>query len=907
MNQNIALAHAVSPGAVTDSLGVDPSRGLSQHEVLRRRAEYGENRLTEPAPMPGWRRLLRPFASPLVQLLLLAAAVAFALGEARDAVVVLVVVVLNAVLGAVQEGRADRALRSLRRLSTPRARVRRDGHELDLAAFELVPGDLIVLQSGDAVPADARLLSAVALETAEAALTGESTAVAKRIEAVAEDAPVADRHSMVYAGTHLTAGRALAVVVATGGATELGRIAALARTARPPKTPLEDRIDRFGRAVLLAAPVVFAVIVSIGRAREISWFDLVWVGVSQIVGMVPEGLPVAMTVALAVGVQRMAARRAIIRRLAAVETLGSITTICTDKTGTLTRNEMTATALWLPDGRFVEVCAAGLHARGTTGAAGEPIDGRDAALRDLLEAAVLCNDAAVVAEPARFDEAGHAFESPGSEPGAPRWRALGDPTEAALVVLARKAGLDVDALRSANPRHAERPFDSATKLMATWHAANGRWFVALKGAPEVVVPLCVPAASSPGRIDAAVATLTARALRVLAVARVEVDERESAHSFDALAGRARLLGFVGQIDPPRPGAADAVARCRAAGIRSVMLTGDHPATALAIARDLGIAGPGDRAIDGRTLAGLDEPGLAECLADVSVFARVSPEQKLRLVTATQRCGDVVAVTGDGVNDAPALMRADVGVAMGASGTEVARQAADVVLTDDDFATLVRAVEEGRVVHRNVQRALVLLLSTAVAEVSVLIGALAFALAPPFAAVQILWNNLVTEGVVTVNLVFEPAEGDEMRARPLPRSAPLLSPESLRNIGWLAFATALITLGWYAARLAQGVAADVVRTETFTLLAVCEWMNALGRRSRLRSIVRTSWRSNPWLITGIAGGLLLQIVVVQWPAAGAALHTVPLSFGQWVAIVLAGSGVALVDELRKWRARRSEQS
>jgi Ca2+-transporting ATPase len=532
------------------------------------------------------------------------------------------------------------------------------------------------------------------------------------------------------------------------------------------------------------------------------------IGISQVVGLIPEGLPVAMTVALAIGVQRMAKRRAIVRRLSAVETLGSTTVICSDKTGTLTRNEMTVTSLWMQRTGEVEVTGAGYAPEGSIACAPAPD------LCALLEAAALCNDARVV---------------------PPDWRVIGDPTEAALVTLARKGGVDPDELRAAHPRCAELPFDSATKMMATQTGST----VMLKGATEAILPLCThmrdgdhDVALDVQVVHAAVEAMTSRALRVLAIAEIPNSNIEP-----SLERRAALLGLVGQIDPPRVEAAGAVATCFAAGIRPVMVTGDHKLTGLAVARTLGIARDDDRAVDGVELDGMTDATLAAELPRISVFARVHPAQKLRIVEAYQKRGEVVAMTGDGVNDAPALMRADVGVAMGITGTDVAKEAAKIVITDDNFESIVAAVHEGRVVYRNIKKAVLLLMSTSFAEVLVLLLAVMFGYPPPFAAVQILWNNLVTEGVITVNLIMQPPEGDEMRQPPISPREPMITRAMWQRIALLTPTIVVVTLGWFSIRLASGVPFAIVRTETFTLLAVCEWFNVLNCLSDHRSALR----------------------------------------------------------------------
>ena len=875
--------HALAPDEALDALGATRS-GLTAAAAAARLAEVGPNAQPEPPRPSRWARLGRQLANPLNYLLLGAAAIAIVLGELSDAVVIAVVVVLNATIGAVQEGRAEHALEAPRRVAAQRARVIRDGQEQTIDARALVPGDVLALAAGDAVVADARLLDDAALQVAEAALTGESVPVLKDRRAVAADTPLAERSSLVHAGTHVTAGRARAVVIATGPRTELGAIASLTATTRPPPTPLTRRIEQLGRQVTIAAAAVLVLIVLLGLARSIAPAQLAMIAISQVVGMIPEGLPIAMTIGLAVGVQRMARRGAIVRRLGAVETLGSTTMICSDKTGTLTRNEMTVVELHVPGRGVIRVTGTGYQPVGGFEEGEGAVDpSTDPALRRLLEACALCSDATVTSVDGR-------------------WRPVGDPTEVALVTAALKGGLVPDAIRADAPREAELPFDASTRMMATQHPGR---VVIVKGAPEVVLALCA-SADDRAAAQAAAERMAAGALRVLAVAVVEDATLDD--GLAQLRDRAVLLGLVGQLDPPRDEVVDAIARCHAAGIQVAMLTGDHRATALAIALRLGLVPDGDaaRVIDGRELDALDDAALDRALAQVRVFSRVHPAQKLRVVEACQRRGEVVAVTGDGVNDAPALVRADVGIAMGAGGTDVAKEAAKIVLTDDNFATIAAAVEEGRVVHRNLKKAVLLLGTTSLAEVLILVVALLVGLPAPFLAVQILWNNLVTEGLITVNLVMEPAEGDEMRDPPIPVSQPLLTRALLVRIAFLTPLIVAVVLGWFAWRTHAGVPVDVVRSEAFTLLVVCEWWNVLNCRSQLRSALDRSVLRNRWLLGGLVIGNLLQVAVIFAPPLQRVFHTAPFEVPIVLAIGAVGSVVLWAEELRKWRARRRQR-
>ncbi|MBA4343335.1 MAG: haloacid dehalogenase [Methylibium sp.] len=885
--------HALSAEAALRQTGSDAAQGLDAADIAAARSSQGWNTLPEAPPRPLWRTVAQQFKSPLIYILFVAAGLAVALGHQGDALVILAVVLVNAAVGSFQEGRAERSMAALRRLSALRVRVLREGGEQLVEARELVPGDILLLAAGDAVGADARLVEAAQLQVAEAALTGESVPVSKSVQAVPESATLADRHCMVYSGTHITAGRARAVVCAIGAHTQVGRIAGLTEGAQEPKTPLERRIERFGRALVVAALGLFVLVLLLGLWRELPLSAVLMVAISQMVSMVPEGLPVAMTIALAVGMQRMAGRGAIIRRLSAVETLGSTTVICTDKTGTLTRNEMTGVALWLPDSSTFTVSGIGYAPSGSfTDASAARIDATaHPLLQQLLQAALLCNDAELL--PPEDDERGS-------------WTVLGDPTEGALLVLAAKAGLEIAAQRQAAPREAELPFDSDTKLMATRHRLDGApRRVMIKGAPEAVLRLCV--GSAPELLLQAreqAEHLAGRALRVLAFATVDDAALDAEAGFDALVGHTRLLGLVGQIDPPREEVRPAVADCRAAGIRPVMVTGDHKATGLAIARELGIARDGDEAVDGVELERMGESELHERLPRIAVFARVQPAQKLRIVEALQARGEVVAMTGDGVNDAPALARADVGVAMGITGTEVAKSAAKIVITDDNFATIVGAVLEGRVVYANLKKVILYLFATSMAALLVLLLALMLGLPLPLAAVQILWINIVTEGTVTVNLVMDPPSGDEMRQRPVARDDRLLGASLLKRVALMTPMIAGISFGWFAWRIAQGADVALVQTETFTLLAMCAWFNVLNCQSATRSALRLGLLKNPWLLGGLSLSVVLQGLVVYAPPMNALFHTVPLEPAALLPLAAAASLVLWAEELRKLWVRHS---
>jgi Ca2+-transporting ATPase len=894
--------HTLDIAEAAAALSVDPSRGLDEDDIERRRKLVGSNTLPETSRRSSLRAFLEQFQSPLIYILFIAAIFAFALGRYGDSIVILVVVFINAMLGWFQERRAERSMEALRQLSLLRTTVVREGQEKDIEASELVPGDIILLAAGDGVGADARLLEVTVLEAAEAALTGESMPVVKQAHTLPSETLLADRVNMVYSGTHITSGRCRALVVSTSQQTEVGKIAQMTESAETPKTPLELSIAQFGRYLVAGAIALFVAVMTFGLLRGIGTVEIFMVAISQMVSMVPEGLPVAMTIALSVGMQRMAGQGAIVRRLAAVETLGSTSVICSDKTGTLTRNEMTVTNIWLPGGRQIDVSGAGYAPTGSlTQGEVELAAETDDGLRPLIRAGALCNNAHII-PPNQEDH---------------RWRSLGDPTEAALLTLASKACVDSPQTLRAWMRLAELPFDPDAGMMATAHVdPEGNHHVIIKGAPESIIDRCslanfdgqfvaLDAAGCEAAISAA-EELAGRALRVLAMAEIRGGSLDPAAGFEGMEGEAVLLGLVGMMDPPREEVRSSIIKCQQAGMRTVMVTGDHKSTGLAIARMLGIARSGDRAVDGRELELMPEQNLRSDIDTVAVFARVHPAQKLRIVEALQSRGEVVAMTGDGVNDAPALSRADVGVAMGTTGTEVAKSASDIVITDDNFRTIVRAVKEGRLVHRNLGKVILYLFATSMAEITVLLAALLLGYPLPLAAVQILWINIVTEGTVTVNLIMEPLEGDEMRLKPVSINQPLLNRRVLRRVILMTPVMAASTFGYFAWSISQGLPYAQVQTETFTVLAACQWFNVLNCRSETRSALSFGLFRNPWMLGGLALSILLQLLVIYWPSMNTLFHTVPISGTNFLVIAAVASLVLWAEEVRKLFARHRQR-
>ncbi len=910
---------------VVADLGGDPERGLTAAEARARLARHGRNALPVAPPVPAWRRLLGQFTDVLTILLLVAAAVSFAAWAIEggapvpyEALTILAIVALNGVLGYVQERRAEQALAALEAMSAPAARVLRDGEACTIPAAELVPGDLLLLEEGDTVPADARVLESIALRAAESALTGESAPVSKDTAPLDGEKGIADRRNVLFGGTAIASGRGRAIVTATGPATELGRIAGSLRAAEEVATPLQKELDRVGRllglAVIAIAIAIGATILLVEAPRALAdLVDVLLLAVSLAVAAVPEGLTAITTVVLSLGTQRMARRNVIVRRLSSVETLGSTTTICSDKTGTLTRNEMTVQAVVTASGR-VDLTGIGWDPAGEARADGAPVS--DPALLEEVKAALaageLANNAALVRREGR-------------------WTIQGDPTEGALVVAARKVGHAAGALRARFPRIGEVPFSSERKLMSTVHEdaqdAGARVMFA-KGAPDVLLARCTAERAggetrplTPARraaIAAAIDALGASALRTLGVACRAV-RREAMPGAPGEQDEQALvfLGVVGMIDPPRPEARASVARARAAGVRPILITGDHPLTAGAIAAELGIAERGAAVVVGTDLEAMDDERLRETVREVSVYARVAPEHKLRIIRALHADGEIAAMTGDGVNDAPALKAADIGVAMGITGTDVAKGAADMVLADDDFASIVAAVEEGRSIFANIQRFLRYLLSSNIGEVLVMFlgvvlsGAIGLvpeegsAVVVPLLATQILWINLLTDAGPALALGVEPADPEVMRRPPRdPRSA-VVTPRmwiDIAVVGAIMAAGTLAVMDWALPGglvTGPGVGRGLPRARTlaFTTLVLYQLFNALNARSEDRSAFHRPF-ANRWLGRALLLSLGLQIAVVHAPSLQRAFGTVPLSWADWLLCAAVGSSVLWAAELRK---------
>ena len=838
--------HAQEKEEVLRALATDETQGLTTAQAEEVRARTGENRLREKKKKGWFLRFLDQFKDVMILILIAAAAVSFVIacteGDTSgffEPALILAIVVVNALMGVMQESRAERALDALKSLSAPHARVIRDGVEQVIDAAALVPGDIIRLEAGDFIPADARLLRSAGLKCEESALTGESVPAEKDAAAVVPaDAPLGDRTNMIFSGCSVTYGTALAVVTAIGMDTEMGKIANLLDNEENTQTPLQLKLAQLGKYLGIMALAACGIIFVIGLLNSIPPLDIFMTSVSLAVSAIPEGLPAIVTIVLSIGVQRMVKQNAIIRRLPAVETLGSASVICSDKTGTLTQNRMTLVEAYLDEGHVTE-----------------PI-GREngEGIRNLLRLATLCCDGTV-----RFGENGEEQH-------------IGDPTETAIVLAAHKNGMEKDDLNAHCPRVFELPFDSDRKLMTTVNEIDGRLTVIVKGAFDMMVPRCTAGDLTAARAECD--RMSEKALRVLAVAYKTIDRLPDDPTSAALENGLTFLGLVGMIDPPRPEAKEAVAVCRRAGIKPVMITGDHVVTASAIAREIGIMQDGDRAITGAELDAMSDSELDAAVTGIAVYARVSPENKIRIVKAWQRQGQVVSMTGDGVNDAPALKAADIGCAMGITGTDVAKGAADMTLTDDNFATIVHAVREGRGIYANIKKVVGFLLGTNIGEVITVFVAMLLWHRSPLLSMQLLWINLVTDGLPAVALGMERVEADVMEKKPKPKSEGIFA----NGFGWqvalqgVMFGTlALVAyfLGWRLTGAEEGG-----RTLCFMVLALSQIVQAYNMRSA-HSLFRIGPFSNRTLNLAALASLVLVSLVLFTPGLSALFGVVAL--------------------------------
>lgn len=902
--------HARESAHVLETLEVDWTVGLTAGDAQERLSAHGPNALPATGRRSAFERFLLQFHNVLIYVLLVAGVITGVLGHYIDSGVIFGVVVINAVIGFMQEGKAERALDAIRDMLSLRAQVIRDGHRRDIDAEDLVPGDIVFIASGDKVPADLRLIEVRSLRIEEAALTGESVPVEKSAEAVEAAVPLGDRSSMAYSGTLVAYGQAVGVVVATGAKTEIGRISEMLGGVEQLSTPLLLQLAAFGRWLTWAILVVAGFVFAFGTLlREYSASEMFLAAVGLAVAAIPEGLPAIMTITLAIGVQRMARRNAIIRRLPSVEALGSVTVICSDKTGTLTRNEMTVQRVVCADDSFA-VSGAGYAPHGEferlSGEGGvvalealfEPgVRTRDSVLIDAARAALLCNDATV------REEAGD-------------WLLNGDPTEGALITLALKAGLERGFEREQLPRTDVIPFESEHRFMATLHhdhSGSGRIY--LKGAPERVLDLCVRQRAASGDVPlerdfwhARMEEVAADGMRLLAVA-VREGEGEAVPRELSFAGIEQggftLLALLGLSDPPREEAIAAIERCHAAGIRVKMITGDHAATARAIGAQLGLGGGLD-ALTGAEIEKLDDAALQRIVGDTEIFARASPEHKLRLVTALQARGEVVAMTGDGVNDAPALKRAEVGVAMGNKGTEAAKEAAEVVLADDNFASIAAAVEEGRTVYDNLRKAIAFILPTNLGQGGIVLFAVLFGITMPITPAQILWVNMITAVTLALALAFEPPERDIMQRPPRSPAEPLLSGFVLWRIVFVGLLLVAGGMGFFLWEVARGQSLELARTAAVNAVLIGEVFYLLNMRSFRASVLnREGLTGNRYVLVAIGLLLLAQALFTYTPFMQALFGTAALDAATWLRIFGFGVLVLLIVEAEKALLRRRE--
>ena len=934
--------HTLSAAAAAAELGVDPAQGLSSAEVERRLSAVGPNALRA-APRPGFLQMLIAQFRDFIVLLLIGAAiiaaiVGFVEGEGFvDSIAIVAIVILNAIMGIVQERRAENALSALKAMSAPDAAVIRDGHHTTVSAEILVPGDVVLLETGNFVPADLRLVETVNLRVDEAPLTGESIAVSKdAAEEHDADTGLGDRSNMAFRGTVVTYGRGTGLVTATGMRTRIGEIADLIQTYDREPTPLQQRLDELGKLLGSITLVICALVFLTGILVHTrigllvsdpgdyftefrgELLELFMISVSLAIAAVPEGLPAVVTIALAIGMQRMVKRNALIRRLPAVETLGSVSTICSDKTGTLTQNEMLVVQAEL-EGRSIDVGGEGYSPKGTLRIGADVIDpATDADLQLLAAGATLASDATIEQ----------------ADDGS--WRAVGDPTEGALVAFAARAGHRHDELMRQAPRVAEIPFESERKRMTTVHRVpdagilpidgltDGGLIAFTKGAPDVVLDLCdrvlLQGRIEPlpddlrRRIAVANETMASRALRVIGVACRFADEAEIEHPTAEVFERELIfIGLLGMIDPPRPEVADAIETARRAGVRTVMITGDYPMTALAIAREIGIADEGDAAITGADLQAMDDAALLAAVADTSIFARVSPEHKVRIVEALKARGAIVAMTGDGVNDAPALKRAHIGIAMGITGTDVSRETADMVLTDDNYASIVAAVEEGRTIFTNIRKFVFYLLSCNIGEILIIFvgmllgaaGVFGLPTSPALLPIHLLWLNLVSDGLPALALGLEEAEPDVMSNPPRDPEESVLSRELWPLIGVQAVFDAVAVLAAFAWAYDGPETLRYAQTVAFTTLVTAELLRAYTSRSHMRSIFRMGIFSNPWMVAATLSSFLLQLAVLYVPVLQPLFRTLPLDVVRdWLPILGFALLPATAAEVAKWVRRRA---
>ncbi len=891
--------HKKDIALVAEELGTSVSTGLSEEEALRRLSQYGPNRIREVKKEGKLQKFLKQFTEFIILVLIGAAIIAGLLGEWIDSLAILAIVLLNGIIGYIQEEKAEKVLESLKKLAAPMAKVIRDGELRHIKAEELVPGDLIVIEAGDMIPADARLVEAEFLQVDEAPLTGESHAVTKDTATLRDHVPLADRLNMLFSGTTAVYGKAKAIVVATGMHTEIGKIATMLEEVKPEPTPLQKRLAEFGRLLVYIAGAVCALIFFIGVMRGDPVLEMFLVAISLAVAAIPEGLPAVVTIVLALGVQRMVKRHALIRKLPSVETLGSATIVASDKTGTLTQNQMTVKKLYLPDGRVVDVSGAGYEPVGSFFVDGKEIEpSSDDSLKLLFEAAVLCNTAVLKK----------------TEDG---WKVIGDPTEGALITMAYKAGLKKEELEDGFSFVAEIPFDAERKRMTRVYKnkKDGLWYAFTKGAVEVILSRCTHVyidgkvkeldEATKKKILEANQNFAHQALRVLAIAVRTSENPLDVHRADSVETELTFLGLTGMIDPPREEVFLAVEKAKRAGMIPIMITGDHKETAVAIAKEIGIFDQGDMALTGQELDGMNEEEFKRLLPKIKVYARVNPEHKLKIVRAWKERGDIIAMTGDGVNDAPALKEADIGIAMGITGTDVTKSVADMVLTDDNFASIVAAVEEGRGIFDNIRKVVHFLLSCNIGEILVLLVASIVGMPLPLLPVQILWTNLVTDGLPALGLAMEKVDPTVMERKPRPKDEGIVTTRLLMVMTLQGAFMAVCTLAVYWVDLyILGASVEEARTIAFATLVFSQKFHVFNCRSEWQSIFELGPFTNRMLNLAVVLILVTQVLITHIPQLQPIFKVTPLSPAKWLLVLIASVQPLIWMEIIKFMYKKS---
>lgn len=883
--------YKMSKEDLISSLETDPHLGLTDDEVKRRLEKYGSNELKEEAGKSFLSKLLAQFSDFLILILIAAALISFFVGEANDAIVILAIVILNAFLGLYQEGRAEKALEALKKMASPTAKVIRNGHLIEVPARTLVPGDIVSLDAGDIIPADLRLIESSNLKIEEASLTGESVPVEKDSHIVfQEDVSLGDRKNMAYMSTSITYGRGKGLVVETGHNTEIGKIATMIQTYEDEATPLQKQLNRLGKFLGITTIVICIVVFLIGLLQGRELLEMFMVSISLAVAAIPEGLPAIVTIVLALGMNRMVKRNAIVKKLLAVETLGSTTVICSDKTGTLTQNEMTVVKLYT-DGKIIDVTGTGYDTVGEFKINGTTIEDISF-LNSLLSIAVLANDADLD----KTDEG---------------YKVIGDPTEGALVTLAAKGNIHKSIANEKYPRIEEIPFDSARKMMTTFHEnyLPNKIVSFTKGAPDIVINRCSKIKIADEILDftdemkkevlEVNSNFSRDALRVLALAYKEYDELPKEISPDNNEIDMTFVGLVGMIDPARPEAKEAIRKCKEAGIKTIMITGDYKDTAFAIAKELGMAESIDEAMMGDELNKISDEELREVVKKVKVFARVSPEHKVRIVTALKENGEIAAMTGDGVNDALALKKADIGVSMGITGTDVAKNTAEMILTDDNFASIVAAVEEGRIIYSNIKKFVAFLLSCNIGEILLVFTSILLNLPVPLIAIQLLWLNLVTDSFPALALGVEKGDPDIMKVPPRDTKEPILTRPMLRGIIFQSLAIAVASLLSYRWGL-MTYDGDLLKARTiiFTSLITAELLRAFSSRSQKYTLFKIGFFSNMTMVYAVLVSFALLLAVVYVPFLQPIFHTTNLSLFDWSVILGFAIIPLIVGELSK---------